>query len=408
MTKRFKGPFGPNDNLILQEIIQNLYDKKPLSGPGGVMTQLLKTAYEAALQGEADTHLHDQGLDEGPNRRNGTGKKMVKSSHGSFELETPRDRNGSFDPQLVKKRQTVVTEEIDNKILALFGLGSSYSDIAQFVSDMYAITVSDATISAVTDRLLGKISEWRNRPLSSVYPIIFMDAMFFKVRESGSVSTKVMYNLLGIDAAGKKEILGIYFCESEGASFWLGILNDLKDRGVTDVLIACVDGLKGFPEAIATAYPSSEVQLCVIHQIRNSARLIPSKHQKEFISDLQSVYRASSKDVAESNLISITEKWKKYHMALKSWHNNWNHLSVYFKFSPEIRKLIYTTNAIEGFHRQIRKYTKTKGAFTSENALLKLTFCAITSITRKWTMPIPNWASVISELDIHFPDRLDG
>jgi len=394
------------DSLIIQEIIQSLYEKKPLSGPDGVMTKLLKTAYEAALDGEVETHLVDGNLEDIQNRRNGKAKKTVKSSYGSFELETPRDRNGSFDPNIIKKRQRIVNDEIDNKILALYGLGGSYEDIAKYVQDIYGISISDAAISAITDKLLDKISEWRSRPLESMYPIVFMDAMFYKVRESGAVSTKVMYNIMGINKDGFKDILGIYFCESEGASFWLGVLNDLKARGVTDIMIACIDGLKGFPAAIEASFPQCEVQLCIVHQIRNSIKLVPSKFQKTFMADLKSVYRASSKEVAECNLLSITEKWQKYHMALKSWHDNWDKLSAYFKFSPAIRKLIYTTNPIEGFHRQLRKYTKTKGAFTSENALLKLTFCAINGIVRKWSMPIANWAATISELDLHFPKRM--
>lgn len=394
------------DSLILQEIIQSLYEKKPLSGPDGVMTKLLKTAYEAALDGETEAHLANGDLEDAQNRRNGKGKKTVKSTYGSFELETPRDRNGSFEPNIVKKRQTVVNEEIDNKILGLYSIGCSYEDIAKHVKEIYGFSVSDAAISAITDKLLDKISEWRNRPLDSVYPIVFMDAMFYKVRENGTVTTKVMYNIMGINKAGFKDILGVYFCESEGASFWLGVLNDLKARGVTDIMIACIDGLKGFPAAIATAFPRCEVQLCIVHQIRNSLKLVPSKLQKAFVVDLKSVYAAASKDVAESNLLAITEKWQKYHMALKSWHENWENLSGYFKFSLAIRKLIYTTNPIEGFHRRLRKYTKTKGAFTSENALLKLTFCAITTIVKKWNMPIQNWAEAISELDLHFPNRM--
>jgi transposase-like protein len=287
------------DSLIIKEIIESLYEKKALSGPDGVMTKLLKTAYEAALDGEVETHLVDGNLEDIQNRRNGKSKKTVKSSYGSFELETPRDRNGSFDPNIIKKRQTVVNDEIDNKILSLYSIGSSYEDIARYVHDIYGVSISDAAISAITDKLLDKISEWRNRPLESIYPIVFMDAMFYKVRESGVVVTKVMYNIMGINKEGCKDILGMYFCESEGASFWLGVLNDLKARGVTDIMIACIDGLKGFPAAIEASFPQCEVQLCIVHQIRNSIKLVPSKFQKAFVTDLKSVYKASSKEVAE-------------------------------------------------------------------------------------------------------------
>ena len=341
------------------------------------------------------------------NRRNGITNKTVKSNVGSIELEVPRDRNSSFSPTLVKKRQTVLNEELDTKILALYGIGNSYEQISEHLRDIYGVDVSAGTISAVTDKILPALNDWRNRPLDPVYPILFLDAMFFKVKHEGRVCTKVLYNLMGITVDGRKDILGFYTCESEGAHFWLGVLNDLKTRGVEDVLIACIDGLKGFPEAINSVFPQTEIQLCVVHQIRNSLKHISSKNKKEFMVDLKTVYQAASKEVAEYNLLKLEEKWgAKYQIVLKSWHNNWDNLSPYFKYSPEVRKLIYTTNPIEGFHRQVRKYTKTKGAFTSENALLKLVFCAIKQIAAKWNMPIKNWGETISQLDIYFPNRL--
>ena len=251
------------------------------------------------------------------------------------------------------------------------------------------------------------IVKWRSRPLEAIYTVVFLDAMFFKVKQDNKVTTKAIYNIMGINQEGRKDIIGFYACESEGSHFWLGVLNDLKARGVEDILIACVDGLKGFPEAINTAFPRTEVQLCIVHQIRNSIKHVASKNQKEFILDLKTVYQAETKDLAEHNLLMLDEKWgRKYPIVIKSWNNNWDNLSTYFKYSAEIRKLIYTTNPIEGFHRQVRKYTKTKGAFTSENALFKLVFCAIKQITAKWNMPISNWSLAISQLDIYFPDRL--
>jgi putative transposase len=310
-------------------------------------------------------------------------------------------------PHLVKKRQTVLTEELDNKILALYGLGTSYDDISHHLQDIYGVEVSAATISAVTDRLVPQIAEWRNRPLESIYAIVFLDAMFFKIKQDGKVVTKVLYNIMGIQQSGHKEILGFYACESEGASFWLGVLNDLKARGVKDILITCIDGLKGFPEAIRAAFPQTDIQLCIVHQIRNSIKYVASKNQKEFMADLKTVYKAETKDLAELNLLKLEEKWgSKYPMVIKSWQENWDNLSTYFKYTPEVRKLIYTTNSIEGFHRQVRKYTKTKGAFTSENALFKLVYSAILHIERKWNHPIPNWGLTISQLDIFFPGRL--
>lgn len=392
----------------LQEIIQGMYQGKPLLGPQGLLTQIAKDLTEIALQGEMEAHLEENSLDEGGNRRNGLSSKTMKSAAGSFELEVPRDRNGTFDPQLVKKRQTTLTSELDNKILALYGLGTSYNDISSHLQDIYGVEVSPATISAVTDRLLPQITEWRNRPLESLYSIVFLDAMFFKTKQDNKVMTKVLYNIMGITRNGHKEILGFYACESEGAHFWLGVLNDLKARGVKDILIACVDGLKGFPEAIQAAFPHTEVQLCIVHQIRNSLKHVASKNQKSFMKDLKTVYQAETKDLAESNFLQLDEKWgKQYPMVMKSWQENWENLTTYFKYSKEVRKLIYTTNPIEGFHRQVRKYTKTKGAFTSENALFKLVFCAINAIEAKWNQPLPNWALTISQLDIYFPNRLN-
>jgi len=395
------------EDNVLAQISSAIYEGRPLSGENGVLTQLIKKALEASLEGELDSHLSENSLEEGGNRRNGFKSKTVKSSFGSFDLETPRDRQSSFDPQVVKKRQTVLNEELDTKILALYGLGNSYDAISFHVKDLYGIEVSSATIASVTERLIPQITEWRSRPLEAVYPITFLDAMYFKVRENNHVRQKVLYNILGINQDGFKEVLGFYVADSEGANFWLGVLNDLKARGVEDIFIACVDGLKGFPEAIQASFPKTEVQLCIVHQIRNSLKFVASKDQKEFMKDLKTLYQAQTKDLAELNLLRLDEKWgQKYPMVLKSWQTNWDNLSSYFRYSQELRKLIYTTNPIEGLHRQIRKFTKTKGAFTSENALFKLIFCAINYSSRKWSQPIHNWAITISQLDIFFPNRL--
>lgn len=388
--------------------IEDMRAGKDLMGKEGVFTPLMKEFLEAALEGEMSSHMA-MCLEEpeNQNRRNGKNSKTIQSHMGSFELETPRDRESSFEPQIVKKRQTVLNASLDNKILGLYGLGMSYQDIASHLKEMYDFDVAPATISAVTDKLIPVIAEWRSRPLEAVYPILFMDGMYFKSRENGKVVTKVLYNILGINQEGHKEILGFYVAESEGANFWLGVLNDLRERGVQDVLIACVDGLTGFPEAIQGVFPRTEIQLCIVHQIRNSLRYVASKNQKEFMKDLKEVYRASSKENAEYNLLKLEEKWgEKYPMVIKSWQSNWEHLSHYFQYSGDIRKLIYTTNSIEGFHRQVRKFTKTKGAFTSEMALFKLVYCACQKISEKWTTPLQNWALTISQLDIYFEGRL--
>lgn len=399
---------GFNFEEFKNKAIADMKAGKALVGRDGVFTPLMKEFLEAALEGEMVSHMATCLEEvENQNRRNGKSSKIVQSPMGAFELETPRDREGSFDPQIVKKRQTVLNASLDNKILGLYGLGMSYQDIASHLKEMYDFEVSAGTISAVTDKLLPLITEWRSRPLEAVYPILFLDGMYFKSRENGKVMTKVIYNILGINQEGYKDILGFYVAESEGANFWLGVLNDLKERGVQDVLIACVDGLTGFPEAIKGVFPQTEIQLCVVHQIRNSLKYVASKNQKEFMKDLKEVYQASSKDNAEYHLLKLEEKWgEKYPMVIKSWQSNWEHLSHYFQYSGEIRKMIYTTNAIEGFHRQVRKYTKTKGAFTSESALFKLVYCAIQKIAEKWTSPLQNWALTISQLDIYFEGRL--
>lgn len=390
----------------LRDIIKGMYEGKPLLGAEGLLTRIAKELIQISLQGEMDAHL-EGALEEGPNRRNGLSSKTMKAASGSFELEVPRDRNGSFEPQLVKKRQTILNEELDQKVLALYGLGTSYADISSHLQDIYGVEVSAATISAVTDKLIPQMTEWRSRPLESVYAIVFLDAMFFKVKQDNRVSTKVVYNIMGINTSGHKEILGFYACESEGAHFWLGVLNDLKARGVQDILIACIDGLKGFPDAIQGAFPHTEIQLCIVHQIRNSLKHVASKNQKAFIGDLKAVYQAETLDLALHHFMQLEEKWgKQYPIVIKSWETQWDHLTAYFRYSPEVRRLIYTTNPIEGFHRQVRKYTKTKGAFTSENALFKLIFCAINSITSKWHMPLHNWALTFSQLDVYFPNRL--
>lgn len=307
-------------NEALMDIIRGMYQGKPLLGEKGLLTQLVKDLTEIALQGEMDAHLQENSLEEGGNRRNGFKKKTVKGSGGSFELEIPRDRNSSFEPQIVKKRQTVLNDELDNKILALYSLGSSYNDITSHLQEIYGVDVSAATISG---RIMPQITEWCSRPLESLYTILFLDGMFFKARQDGKVITKVLYNIMGINQTGYKKILGFYASESEGAHFWLTVLNDLKARGVQNILIACVDGLNGFPKAINSVFPKTEIQLCVIHQIRSSIKHIASKNQKEFMADLKTVYKAETKDLAEYNLLKLEEKWgNKYPMIIKSWQRN--------------------------------------------------------------------------------------
>ena len=397
-----------NYNEFKAEAIEKIKSGQPLTGKGGILTPLLKELLESALEGELEAHLLENREAGISNRRNGKSSKQVQTSSDSFELLTPRDREGSFEPEIVKKRQTVLNESLDNKVLALYALGMSYEAISEHLAEMYGLEVSSAKISLITDKLLPLITEWRNRPLESVYPIVFLDAMHFKVRVDGKVTTKAFYSVLAVSTEGKKDILGLYLSENEGARFWLGVLNDLRARGVEDLLIASIDGLKGFPEAIADVFPKTEIQLCIVHQIRNSLKYVVSKDQKAFMADLKLVYRPSSKDLAEHHLLELGEKWgKKYPAVMKSWNDNWENLSQYFKYPEELRRIIYTTNIVEGFHRQIRKYTKNKGAFTSENALLKLIYCACQKVLEKSNQPMHNWALIISQLQIYFDGRLN-
>ncbi|KWT73767.1 IS256 family transposase [Candidatus Magnetominusculus xianensis] len=383
------------------EAIKQLKSGKPLNGKEGILTPLIKMILEAALDGEIESHLK---TDSAKNRRNGRTSKIVRTDQSAFELETPRDRNSTFEPEIVKKRQTYLGDALDNKVIALYGLGMSYSDISKHLEELYGI---DATLSGVTDKILPVVKQWQARPLEAVYPFVWMDAIHYKTREDGKVVQTASYTILGVNQRGYKEVLGIYMSEAEGANFWLQVLSDLSNRGVKDILIACIDGLKGFPDAINTIFPETEIQLCIIHQIRNSLKYIASKDQKTFLKDLKKVYQAATKALAESKLIELDETWgKKYPIVIKSWKANWDNLSNYFKYPLDIRRIIYTTNVIEGFHRQLRKVTKTKGAFATENALLKLIYLAVQKISEKWTQPLRNWGQTISQLAIFFEGRL--
>jgi len=390
--------------IDVAEFAAQLKAGKGIGGKDGALTPLIKQLTEMALQAELETHL-SQDLEK--NRKNGTSSKTMKSANGTFELETPRDRNGSFEPELVKKNQTHMSDELESKMLSLFALGNSYSQIADHIEEMYGVHFSKPAITAITDKLIPKLEEWKKRPLESIYPFVYLDAIHYKVREDGTYISKAFYTVLGVTLEGKKEILGLYLNESEGAKFWLQVLTDLQNRGVQDILIASVDGLKGFPEAINSVFPETEVQLCIVHQIRNSLKYVASKNQKQFAGELKKVYQAFTKEEAELELDKLEEKWgKKYPIIFDSWRNKWDNLSNYFKYAEPIRKVIYTTNIIESVHRQFRTLTKTKGAFPNDNSLLKLLYAGIQNAEKKWTMPIHNWSLTISQLNIHFKERL--
>jgi transposase-like protein len=386
--------------------LKQLREGKDLTGKDGILTPLIKQLTEAAMQAELEEHLSDK---EQSNRKNGSTSKTVKSPAGSFELDTPRDRAGSFEPQLVKKHQTHLTDELERKIIALFSLGTSYQDIRMHIEDLYGIHVSNGTINTVTDKLLPELQAWRERPLEAVYPIVWLDAIHYKIKENGRFISKAVYTILGLNIDGKKELLGLYLSESEGAHHWLSVLTDLHNRGVQDILIACVDGLKGFPEAIESIYPKTEVQHCIIHQIRNSMKYVASKNQKAFMADLKCVYKAATLSAAESALDDLEAKWgDKYPIVIQSWRNKWATLSAYFKYPDYVRTVIYTTNAVEAVHRQFRKLTKTKGGFSNESSLLKLLYAGMLKATERWSHPVQNWNLTLSQLTIHFEGRLDG
>jgi len=391
---------------LKKKALEQFKTGQPLLGKDGAFAPLMKQFLESALEAEMEEHLDESERSKG-NRRNGTNKKTVKSSDGSFELETPRDRESNFEPEIVKKRETILADNLEKKIIGMYGLGMSLRDISDHIKEMYDTEISAGTLSAITDRVIPQVKEWQSRPLDEVYCIVWMDAMHYKVKDGGKVESRAVYNILGITTEGRKELMGMYVSENEGANFWLSVLTDLQSRGLKDILIACIDNLKGFAEAINSIYPKTEVQSCIVHQIRNSLKYVASKNQKEFMRDLKEVYQASGKELAEEKLKSLDDKWgKKYPVVLASWNNNWHKLSTYFKYTEDVRRLIYTTNAIEGFHRQVRKVTKNKTAFPTDMALLKLIYLAQRNISKKWTSPLQNWSLTVSQLSIIFGQRL--
>jgi len=390
------------------DAVQDIMNGKNISGKDGVLAPLVKQLVEAALEAELDSHITNDIFSGNKNRKNGKSSKTIKTSNGGFILDTPRDRAGTFEPQLVKKNQTHLTDDIEQKVLSMYALGLSYRDISKHIEDMYKIELSTGTISNITDKIIEKVKTWQDRPLEAIYTFMWLDAIHYKIKDGGKYDTKAVYTVLGMDKEGKKDVLGLYIGESEGANFWLGVLTKLQNRGVKDILIASVDGLTGFPEAIKSIFPKTEVQLCIVHQIRNSLKYVASGDQKEFMKDLKLVYQATSKDIAEDELLKLDEKWgKKYPIVLKSWNNKWDNLSHYFKYPYQIRKIMYTTNIIESVHKQFRKLTKTKGAFPNKDSLLKLLYMGIKNAKEKWTQPVHNWSLTISQLAIFFEGRLD-
>jgi len=394
------------NQVLTPEFLKQFKDSGELNT---FMEELYARAMEQMLEGELDSHLgyekhSPEGINTG-NSRNGKTSKTVKTTLGEVELEVPRDRNGSFEPVLIPKRSRKV-EAIEDIIISLYARGMTVRDIEAQIREVYGYNISDATISNVTAKVQILVTEWQSRPLSSMYYVVWMDGIVFKVRQNGKVINKTVYLAVGLNSEGHKEMLGMWLGEGESASFWMGVMTDLRARGVEDILITSTDNLKGFTEAIVSIFPQSVTQICVVHQIRNASRYVVWKDKKQFAADLKTVYTAASKDLGWQALENLEDTWgKKYPHAIKSWKNNWTELSHFFDFPMEIRSMIYTTNIIENLNGKIRKYTKAKMSFPDDASVLKSVFLAIREITRKWTFPVRNWSLIINQFFNIFGER---
>jgi putative transposase len=372
---------------------------------------LFKSTLEEILEADMNEHLgyvkHDNSGDNSGNSRNGYSKKNVKTKQGKMEIAIPRDRNSEFEPKVVKKYQRDVSR-LENQIITMYAKGMSTRDIADQIKELYGINVSSGLVSNITDRIVPMIKEWQSRPLDRVYRIVFLDAIYFNVRQDSRIVNKAAYTALGINSSGYKDILGIWIGDEESASFWLGVCDDLKSRGVEDILIVCKDGLSGFSEAVKAVFPQTDIQLCVIHQIRNSLKYVPNKKRRALMSDLKQVYQALTIEEAELAFASFKEKWGEvYPIPIRQWENNWAELTAYFHYPRDVRRLIYTTNTLESYHRQLRKVTKTKSVFPDENALRKILYLATMDILKKWTVPVNDWAYCMSQFALIFGSRID-
>jgi len=389
----------------------NGLDIKNYNDIQALFKEMVADVLENGLEGELDEQLgytkYDYRNKDTDNSRNGYSKKNVKTSYGAAQINIPRDRNGEFEPQLVKKQQTSLSGDIENKILSMYAKGMSTSDIEAHIQEIYGLECSDSTISRITDKILPVVKEWQSRPLEEIYAVVFMDGIHFHVRSEGVIIKKAVYIAIGVQLNGTKEVMGMWVGENESAKFWLTVMNSMKNRGVNDILIACVDGLTGFNNAIEAVFPESEIQQCIIHQIRNTTKYVSYKDIKALMADLKMVYAAVDEATAFHQLDVFDEKWSgKYPKIAISWRSNWAQLATYFKYHQELRKLIYTTNAIEGFNRQLRKVTKSKGVFPTDDSLLKMLYLAMIDITKKWTGRRQDWSKIYSQLEIYFADRI--
>jgi len=387
-----------------QEAIAKLRAGKGLTGPDGALTGMIQRILQAALDGEMDEHIQEGR----PNRRNGHTEKQVQTSMGPVDLEPPRDRDGSFDPKIVGKWERRIAPDIENQILSLYGMGNSYEDISSFIERMYGVKYSTSLLSSVTDRIWEEVDQWKKRPLNSCYALIYLDAIHYKVRDNGRVITKAIYTIFGVDLEGERDVLGLYIDQAEGARFWGRTLEDIRDRGVEDVLFFSIDGLKGFPEVIQQIFPNSIIQRCIVHMIRTSLRYVSYKDYKAICKDLRTIYTAANEPEAKRALAAFADKWDpKYPEISKKWEVNWIELSAFFDFPSDIRRMIYTTNAIEALHRLLRKTTKTKGAIVNDNALIKILYLTLKNNQKTWKRKARNWPIILSTLRREFGERIN-
>lgn len=398
-------------NIDLNEELKKCSTMEDLVGKNGLMQRLFGNIIQQFLEAEMEEHLgrdrYERATPGEKNYRNGYSQKTIKSSFGESGLNVPRDRNGEFEPKIVKKYETVCNE-LDKKVIGLYARGMSVDDIKSEIDELYGVDISPAMISKITDKVMETAHAWQNRPLEAMYPIVYLDAIYYKVRDDHKIVNKAAYICMGIDIKGYKDILGIWIGEQEAAKFWLTVCNDLKNRGVKDIIIACMDGLKGLPDAIKAIFPDVNIQSCIIHQIRNAFRFLSSKDSKPFMADLKDVYKAVNEEQALKALEALETTWgDKYPVVIQSWLNNWQNLSTYFAFPPEIRRIIYTTNSLEGFNRQLRKFTKVRTSFPTDEALRKSLYLATEQIMVKWTSPTQNWHSTLAQLSIMYGDRID-
>ena len=399
------------DPKLVDELLKNYKKPEDIWGESGILGQLQKVLIERVLEDEMEFHLgyakHARANSNDLNSRNGKSKKTIQTENNSFEIEIPRDREGEFEPQFIKKHQRRVNK-FNDMIISLYSRGLSTEEICGHLKELYGTDVSRELISHITNTVHEDVTAWRNRPVDDLYPIVFFDAIRVKIRDSGKVIKKAVYLALGIDIEGKKELLGMWIAHNEGAKFWLSVMTELKNRGMKDILIACIDGLKGFPEAIEAIFPDTDIQLCIVHMIRNSVRFVSWKDRKLLTTDLKNIYKAATEEQAKKQLDKFAQKWDSQYPGIsKSWYENWENLNTFFNFPNDIRKAIYTTNAVESVNMSLRKVTKTRASFPNDNAVFKMFYLALQNISKKWNMPIRNWKNAINQFAIHYGNRVN-